>query len=244
MQRYFSNIYWHFTGGPSSHEKDWWSDIKSPRGIPLDKLKQDETAVSILIEILKSRKLLANCTERIVSNLRTDVFCCVCDIPFKDLVYHSKYYGKTAIGFSATRIHQDFNPVLYLEDDFPIPLSLEVDDSIMLDDETTFDDKDSDNKFFRMMFGLDSSPQYRKFLTDYLGNLKKFVKITRFSDKDEETFYREREWRSRNGDVSFKLDEVEMVIVPKRFIPRVNSCLSKLDANHVSVIAYELLEKV
>lgn len=138
VQSYFSKIYWHFTGGPAVN----WSDIRTPKEIK-NKTKSSIEAVQILKKILSSRKLLATCTEKIMGELRTNKFCCVCDIPFKDLIYHTDYYGKVAIGFSAKAIHKQFNPVLYMERDFPIPDNILIDDSIMLDGDTLFDDNDS-----------------------------------------------------------------------------------------------------
>ena len=80
MQSYFSKIYWHFTGGPAVN----WADIRTPKEIK-NKTKSSIEAVQILKQILSSRKLLATCTEKIMGELRTNKFCCVCDIPFKDL---------------------------------------------------------------------------------------------------------------------------------------------------------------
>lgn len=240
MQGYFSKIYWHFTGGPAVN----WADVRMPKQIR-DKAKSPIEAVLILNKILLSRKLLATCTEKIMGELRTKEFCCVCDIPFKDLIYHADYYGKVAIGFTAKAIHKQFNPVLYLEREFPIPDNIVIDDSIMLDGNKKFDDGDPPFDLISYLSGLDKSIQYKDFLSDYLGSMKRFIKITRFSENDDETFYREREWRSINGNFNFEPDDVEAIIVPREFIPEVKIQLSNYDyRNDIVIIPFDFLEKV
>jgi len=81
MQRYFSSIYWHFTGSPDVD----WSKIREPKEIE-GQYKSSVEAVNILKEILSSHKLIATSEEKILNNLKTESFSCVCDIPFKDLI--------------------------------------------------------------------------------------------------------------------------------------------------------------
>lgn len=190
MQRYYSKIYWHFTGSPDVN----WSKIEMPKEIE-GKAKEPKESVKILKLILSSKKLLAGSPEKIHGEVKTNKFCSVCDIPFKDLIYHADYYGKVAIGFSSSSIHKYFNPVLYMERDFPIPDEIKVDSERKLDAEKEFDEKAPAYDLLSYLFGLEENSKYKKFLKKYLGELKKFVKITRFSEKDNETFYREREWR-------------------------------------------------
>jgi len=195
MQRYYSNVYWHFTGGP----KVDWSTIMMPKEIK-NKAKPCIEAVDILKKILTSKKLIAGCTERINKELSTEKFCCVCDIPFKDLIYHAEYYGKVAIGFSATSIHRKFNPVLYMD------------------------------RGFHSSF--------------YSGNLKQFIKLTRFSENPEETFYREREWRSIEGDFYFIQSDIEAIIVPEQYFYEIKEYISMLGFNKdIPIIPFEFIEK-
>lgn len=240
MQGYYSKIYWHFTGGPTVN----WADVRTPKEIK-DKGKSQIEAVLILNKILSSRKLLATCTEKIMGELRTHEFCCVCDIPFKDLIYHADYYGKVAIGFSAKAIHKQFNPVLYMERDFPIPDNIIIDDTIILDGDKEFNDGDTVYDCMSYLSGLDRNTQYKDFLSGYLGNIKQFVKITRFSENDDETFYREREWRSINGDFNFTPEDVEAIIVPREFIPEVKIELLSCDyKNDIAILPFDFLDKV
>ncbi|MCX6338639.1 MAG: abortive infection system antitoxin AbiGi family protein [Candidatus Aureabacteria bacterium] len=110
-QRYYSNIYWHFTGSPRGID---WGACKKPKDILLQgKPRPPEEALHTLFSILEIRKLLATCDERISEKLKTQKFCCVTDIPLMDLELHSRYYGEVALGFNCSRIHMDFNPVLY-----------------------------------------------------------------------------------------------------------------------------------
>lgn len=240
MQSYYSNIYWHFTGGP---EIDW-ETVRMPKEIKGNK-KPCAKSVDILNKIIASRKLLATCTEKILGDLRTNKFCCVCDIPFKDLIYHAEYYGKVAIGFSSEAIHKNFNPVLYTERDFPIPQTLEIDENTLLDENKEFETKDPAFEFFSYILGLEQNPSYQAFLSNYLGYFKQFIKVTRFSKDDDETFYREREWRSRDGDFSFTLNDIEAVIIPKAFISDFKKRLleDKIYMD-IPIIHYEFLESI
>ena len=116
-QSYFSNIYWHFTGSPGNLD---WSKIKMPKDILADgkKIKSDKVAIKHLFEILDSKSLRATAEERIENIYETEKFCCVTDIPLKDLLLHRKYYGNIAIGFKPNSIHKLFSPVLYLPESF------------------------------------------------------------------------------------------------------------------------------
>ncbi|MCF6139297.1 abortive infection system antitoxin AbiGi family protein [Pseudalkalibacillus berkeleyi] len=110
MQRYYSRIYWHFTGSP----KDGHLEAHSPDELlKVSKPKSDEESIYILLSILESSSLIASSSEQ-VGRHKTGNFCSTTDIPFKDLVNHSRYYGKAAIGFKAAIIHEHFLPVCYV----------------------------------------------------------------------------------------------------------------------------------
>jgi hypothetical protein len=239
MQRYYSNIYWHFTGSPDVN----WSKIEMPKEIE-GKAKEAEECVEILKAILASRKLLAGSPEKIHGEVKTKKFCSVCDIPFKDLLYHADYYGKVAIGFSANSIHENFNPVLYMERGFPIPSKTKINTERELDLNKEFDEKTSVFDLFSYLFGLEENPEYKDFLENYLGELRKFVKITRFSENDNETFYREREWRSKKGDFEFNENDLEALILPEKFIDEVKQHLIDCDyEKNITIIPFEFLER-
>lgn len=239
MQRYYSKLYWHFTGSPNVN----WSNLSMPKDINAEP-KSPKESIETLKAILTSQKLLATCTEKIFGDIKTDKFCCVCDIPFKDLLYHSEYYGQVALGFSAGAIHQNFNPVLYVERDFPIPGDIKIYEHHRLDEDRTFRENDSAFEYFSYLFGLEENDQYKGYLEKYLGFLKKFIKITKFSEKDDETFYREREWRSTSGDFNFQKDDIEAIIAPREFITEVQEHLKKCQyENHIPVIPFDFINK-
>ncbi|MGP4079809.1 abortive infection system antitoxin AbiGi family protein [Pseudalkalibacillus sp. R45] len=109
MQRYYSRIYWHFTGSPKSDVKVLSPDELLKKSEP----KPEKESVEILLKILQSQRLKATSQEQ-VGPYKTDAFCCTTDIPFKDLVEHAVYYGRAAIGFKAEAIHDVFLPVCYV----------------------------------------------------------------------------------------------------------------------------------
>ena len=238
MQRYYSKVFWHFTGSPDVN----WDDVTMPREIR-GWTKSVRDSVSILEMILSSSKLKAGAPEKIYGRITTEGFCSVSDIPFKDLTYHSEYYGKVAVGFSAEKIYKHFNPVLYIEPDFPIPIDTETDNKRKVDLNKKEDDLQA-YELFHNILDFEESEEYNEFLDKYLGYLKKFIKITRFSEKEDETFYREREWRSKNGDFHFEQEDIEAVIVPKSYVQEVDRMLKNLEYRHyVPIIPFEFLEK-
>ena len=110
-QRYFSNIYWHFTGSPRNID---WGRCRRPKDILLQgKPRDPDEALDVLFAILKSKKLIAKSIEKISERLYTQSFCCVTDIPLMDIELHARYYGKVAMGFKCSSVHMSFNPVLY-----------------------------------------------------------------------------------------------------------------------------------
>ncbi|WP_257350851.1 abortive infection system antitoxin AbiGi family protein [Pseudalkalibacillus decolorationis] len=113
MQRYYSRIYWHFTGSPKGN----FSGALCPDEL-LQKShpKSDHDSVDLVQSIVESGVLKATGGDE-VGIYQTKAFCSTTDIPIKDLVDHSLYYGRAAIGFKANVIHDLFLPVLYLSSD-------------------------------------------------------------------------------------------------------------------------------
>lgn len=112
-----------------------------------------------------------------------------------------------------------------------------------MDKNKVFDENDTAFKLFSYIFGLDESLEYNKYLYNALGLLKPYIKITRFSEKDEETFYREREWR-KIGDFNFKPEDVEAILVPRDYFSEVKKVLKDNDFNsYISILSFEFLEK-
>ncbi|ESQ08482.1 MAG: hypothetical protein N838_18720 [Thiohalocapsa sp. PB-PSB1] len=228
MQRYRSGIFWHFTGSPRGVD---WSSIRRPSDIlKTGKPAQDTDAADTAIKILESQKLLGTCVERVSETQETEKFCCVTDIPLKDLHNHAKHYGRVAIGFSATRIHKNFLPVIYIPTD-QIPASKEYvkpnEDALDWAHQCYKNGNYQEAEYYeqmawsaygeRVISALDESAAGTYFVN--------FIKVTDFSSKDEDTFYSEREWR-HIGDFEFLPQHVEAVIAPKSQIGRLREYLS------------------
>lgn len=243
-QRYYSKIYWHFTGSPELID---WGEIKKPSDIlKFGKPKSLEQSIISLKGIIKTKELWATASERIVENLNTEKFCCVCDIPFKDLLNHSTYYGEVAIGFSAESIHKEFNPVFYFNYDklSIIDDKLYVDDNCTIDDDLEINDEESGFKLFEKIFNNEENNfQLAKSLEKTLGDLKNYIKMTSFSDREEETFYSEREWR-KIGNFTFDVKNIEAIIVPNKYIEEIRKYLIENSYHdEISILSLDFINK-
>jgi len=124
-----SNVLWHFTGGPKWNENTKKQSSNN---------KSDEEAYNNLKNILRTRELrlgfykeivkyvipkqkiydIDTMKERVERNVsktyESRPVCCVAEIPIQYLSYHSKRYGKFAIGFfRESLIRSNFRPVTY-----------------------------------------------------------------------------------------------------------------------------------
>lgn len=243
-QRYYSNIYWHFTGSPEGVD---WFVARCPKDI-LDQgvVSDSEKAAETVIKILESKKLLATCTERIVEGVVTLPFCCVTDIPFKDLPSHSPYYGKVAIGFRPKPVQRQFVPVLYLpkqalpmiRDSIP-NRQLEEMGRNMLGGSGGW----SEAQGMRLLAQAALNPEEVEVADkqQISGFYSSFVKITDFDPTPENTYYREREWRSI-GDFEFGYEDVEAVVAPADQLQKIRKALGELGAESVNLISWEFVE--
>lgn len=109
--RFMSHVYWHFTGSPIGCD---WGSFKCPQDIfdTAPEMKNEDQCVDTAQKILGSKKIMATCQDFEGAM----PCCCVTDIPFKDLTFHSNCYGKVAIGFSAESIQKWFFPVMYCDE--------------------------------------------------------------------------------------------------------------------------------
>ena len=244
-QRYYSNIYWHFTGSPEDID---WHKVRCPADITKQgSALNSERAKDTLKAILSTKKLLGLCTERIVADLETAQFCCVTDIPLKDLPSHAPYYGKVAIGFKASAIHSSFLPVIYMPTE-----SMPVIEMMIPNHRLTEIAND-----FLTYLGSFSEQQAMKLLAQarhqqetvqkpdaeaMKGFLMNFVKVTDFDTTPENTFYREREWRNI-GDFCFTVNDVAALVMPESFLGEVRAHLSEEGyPSTVSTLAWEFIE--
>lgn len=244
-QRYYSNIYWHFTGSPKGID---WREVRCPADIAKQGPVLDPAAaVNTLKLILTSKKLLGSCTERIVKDLETTKFCCVTDIPLKDLPGHSPYYGRVAIGFKAKAVHKTFMPVMYVpKESMPFVETFMPNRKLteMASDFLRYPSSFSEQQFHK----LASQAAHNKELVRepdaeaMKGFWMNFVKVTDFDTSPEGTFYREREWRNL-GDFSFEVEEVAAVVVPEALMSETQE---HLDAEgyprSISIVAWEFIE--
>lgn len=247
-QRYYSNIYWHFTGSPKGID---WTRVRTPRDIPAQGPVLPATdAHATLKKILDSHRLLATCSERIVEGLNTEKFCCVTDIPIKDLPTHAPYYGKVAVGFRAAAVHRSFLPVMYVPtDSLPTVTRLVPNRALvkMAYDRFAYPGSFQEQQGYRLLSQAQAQANMESILEvnseAIRGFFMNFVKITAFDPSPEGTFYREREWRNI-GDFLFEPDDVAAIVVPEALIP---ATLSHLDERgypkSISVIAWEFVEQ-
>lgn len=248
-QRYYSNIYWHFTGSPKGVD---WGRCRKPRDILLQgKPRLPDEALKTLFAILESKRLLATCTERISEKISTQRFCCVTDIPLMDLDLHTEYYGEVALGFNCSRIHTKFTPVLYFPSHhLPRKWHTAPGPHLVVDDFDNLDTHDFDAKQLPdgrfgltlkgqqlLLFATEiDSKSIDRYFVDHL-------KITSFSPKIGESFYQEREWR-HTGDFVFDGGSVVAVIVPRHLKKKAQEfMLSSADFVEVSVLTWEFLRQ-
>lgn len=244
-QRYYSNIYWHFTGSPKGID---WREVRRPadmvkQGPILDPATANET----LKLILTSKKLLGSCTERVVAELDTAKFCCVTDIPLKDLPSHAPYYGKVAIGFKAHAVHRAFLPVMYVPTASMPVVEMMVPNiklTEMANDFLKYQGSFQEQQAMKLLSqAAHSKDVVRKPDAEAMkGFLMNFVKVTDFDTSPENTFYREREWRNI-GDFSFTVEDVAAVVVPEAFIAEAREHLDNEGyPPSVSILAWEFIE--
>lgn len=245
-QRYYSNIYWHFTGSPEGID---WHQVRCPADIIRQgpKLKPATEAKETLKAILSTQKLQARCTEKVVDSVQTAQFCCVTDIPLKDLPSHAPYYGKVAIGFKASAIHRSFLPVIYISTENMPTIEMMIPNrqlTAIAHDFLTYQGAFAEQQAMKLLAQADHNKEAVKQLdADAMrGFLMNFVKVTDFDTTPENTFYREREWRNL-GDFSFTVDDVDAIVVPESFLGDVREHLDKEGyPPSVSALAWEFIE--
>jgi hypothetical protein len=225
--RFYSNIYWHFTGGPVSRDGSIvWHRFRCLQEVKENtQLRSPSEAMENLKNILNMKMLKATCTELISDNLETEPFCCVSDIPLEDLTFHRNYYGDYAIGFNSRKIHEHFHPVLYFEPHIT---------KIIKKTKTN----DMDDKH------IETESKLLNILGIHKGNpLVNFLKLTHFDSDYEDSFYGEREWRCLD-DYEFNAADVEAVIVPKEEVNDIHHYLMNEGYQNISVLSWDLIENI
>lgn len=242
-----SEILWHFTGGPK------WD---SRRNIQLKSRKSESQAYEVLKAILQSQTLRLGGYHEVMKVLvgeeryydieakeirtrknqlkevATSRVCCVADIPITELGFHSKRYGRIAIGFHrAALMRANFNPVLYTPDESFIVqnfysaqkslgnidasnIESEIDNLLSeaesqfqeISSEASLDLDGSSIELEAEMLVSDAEEALAK-MEDSLAFIKTFRK------KDFEEIYAEREWRSAK-EFNFRPSDVAMILLP------------------------------
>jgi len=245
-QRYYSNVYWHFTGSPKGID---WREVRRPADIEKQGPVLDPaTAKDTLKLILTSKKLLGSCTERVVADLETAKFCCLTDIPLKDLPSHAPYYGKVALGFKATAVHKSFLPVMYIPmESMPVVEMMVPDRKLteMAYEFLNYQGSFQEQQALKLMSQAAHNKEavFKPDADAMKGFLMNFVKVTDFDSFPENTFYREREWRNI-GDFGFTADDVAAVVVPESLIGEVREHFNKEGyPQSISIVAWEFIEQ-
>jgi len=243
-QRYYSNIYWHFTGSPQGID---WSIASCPKDIlEQSPVLDNDKAAETVLKILESKQLRATCTEKLTEGIETLPFCCVTDIPFKDLPSHSPYYGQVAIGFKPKPVQKQFVPVLYL----PKQALPTIRDSIpnrhlegMGREMLTGTGGWSEAQGMRLLAQAALNPEDVEVADKQKigGFYSSFVKITDFDPEPENTYYREREWRSI-GEFNFEYEDVEAVVAPSAQLPLIRQKIAELGAETINLVSWEFVE--
>lgn len=258
-QRYFSEVFWHFPGSPDFPDGFW---PKKPADIFGRGLapKPPAEGVGIVEKIAGSGKLLATCSDPITPSWSTNKFCCVTDIPIKDLPHHAAFYGKVAIGFRARAVHQaGFLPVQYVPEPFlpyveelvPAPLDPDMMRTIWEFDELEWGSGSATDRAMRGIFNRarqkaeeEGSVERRVNERSLGGNfLADYLKITDFSVDPADTFYAEREWR-KVGDFVFEKEDVAAVAAPEEHLAALREALfDRLGyPAALSVVSWEFVE--
>lgn len=241
MNNYYSNVYWHFVGSPEDMD---WSEIYRPSDIIINgrQTKSDDTCMKILKSIIQTNKLLAKSTIRF-DEFETEKFCCVTDIPIQNLKEHTKYYGNCAIGFEANTIYcSNFQPVSYIDSYYPI-VNERIVDNYNQSNQYQSIPKSDVKKNNDISYKNSKSYYDKKFIKKYGQEALSFIKPTIFSTNQEDTFYREREWR-KIGNFEFGPNKIASIILPENYFYEILEFLITKNIKDVPILTWELLENI
>ncbi len=234
-----SKILWHFTGGPLLDSRN--------NGYSVNR-KPESDAFNILTKILKSRELKVGSFREMITvggkTLQTRKVCCVADIPIGHLGFHSRKYGKIAIGFRRNSlIRARFNPVFYVTEDKPAVTrfhdALEALQSFIVSAEpfralaigNLFEDSEIDRKTGEALISaLDGIKDRAAKASDNLKVMQSFIKT--LNDEDFDSIFCEREWRN-DSPFRFNYSDIAMIVLPENSSDGKN-LYKKFVSDHVS----------
>ncbi len=242
-QQGYSNTYWHFTGSPSNVN---WSDATHPKDILTQgSVLSDTKAANNLHSILTEKTLKATCVETILQGMDTEEFCCVMDVPIRDLPSYSSYYGKVVIGFKAAAIRDYFVPVLYLPEHNLQQVEEVAPNKEMAELANNFLDSTSGwamRQSLRLMtqaaHNIEALTQVDKEVVE--NTFVDYVKMNSFDADPLNNYYREREWRCL-ADFKFKHSDIDAIVMPEKMISTFRRKLDKLKLTNVNLLSWEFI---
>jgi hypothetical protein len=227
-----SKILWHFTGGPTWNRrtgkqnkkpkpaKDAYKSLKAilrQRKLRVGRYRESVTGIAdshstYRMDPETEELVETHRQENVPVKVESSSVCCLADIPIAHLSYHSKRYGKFAIGFHrSSAVRERFNPVLYTLENSGIPVSFAVKRSGLDDQIESLREIHRALKYKNPFVkqALDLASEFREEIDKFLTLIKSFK-------PDEFTsVYCEREWRSvQPFRFSFYRD-VAMIVLPK-----------------------------
>jgi hypothetical protein len=244
-----SEILWHFTGGPiwdEQHQKQ--SNI----------CKSARVAFKNIVNILRTMELRLGNYREIARNIIEEqkifdldimqekieknvpiIFeslpiSCVAEIPIQHLSYHSKRYGKYAIGFRRNSLLKQFRPVTYIFENDKVLFHLinackeailikndinDMPDQIMQN--IDFVKSEKNNKKVKLLCGLLSDRGKRiEYVEQVVKRYISYIKTMSYEELD--TIYCEREWRSIET-YKFKYSDIAFIVLPRSYFLKCNS---------------------
>ena len=276
-----SKILWHFTGGPL------WNEILNKQE---NQPKPVELSYDILIKILESQELRISKYSELIrvlvpeipfwnweekkidvkynteQTIKSSKVACLADIPIQHLDYHSKRYGKFAIGFHRdSAIKNNFNPVFYSLQNSPIMNSIYSGLSIINSSTETYHIKSQIKRIDNLLDDIKKEsfrPKNETNLTSFswidiksnleyqVDNLEKEIKATKeslsdfvafvktFNDEEFNSIYCEREWRTLNP-FNFSFDDIAMIVLPRKGGFFENLIQQEIIPRQISIMAWE-----
>lgn len=228
-----SKILWHFTGGPlwdnkegkqsyypksEQHSFEILNKIVSSKYLKTSDYKEQLQA----FVIRQFKDLLTDEEQPLViptlDKITTTSVVCVADIPIEHLNFHSKRYGKIAIGFKrSSLVRAGFNPVLYALSTSLV--SQNYSDTLLTIEKLH---KTIDGLNYSLLnHGIEVDSQLKELVVaiDLIEEVKarslgfgNFIKT--FNRKTMDEIYTEREWRS-DKPFNFEWTDVAMIVLPR-----------------------------
>lgn len=163
--------------------------------------------------------------------VKSSPVCCVADIPLQHISYHANRYGKIAIGFHRKAIvRAGFNPVMYTLEHTALLNSLysgytAIDGTDPYDAKTELENFCDEIRTLLEENNVDESvdPFDVEMALDYISDANKTIDegykkllahIKTFDEREFDSIYCEREWRS-TIPFKFRTEDIAIIILPR-----------------------------